>query len=140
MEATDFPAKTLPLPCVSTAFKAKTATICRAFPLPSRLSQRLFCLVCVRHDEPSRSAARPKLAVFPAAEGLLPVRGGRGQSAQQVARRAMMATENDAPDLPQRNAAEPAAEKRRMCGSGTCAREASVWEACCWYSGVINMS
>ena len=26
-----------------------------------------------------------------------------------------------------------------MCGWGPYAREASVWEACCWYSGVINM-
>ena len=26
-----------------------------------------------------------------------------------------------------------------MCGLGPCAREASVWEACCRYSGVINM-
>ena len=26
-----------------------------------------------------------------------------------------------------------------MCGWGPFAREASVWEACCWYSGVINM-
>ena len=34
----------------------------------------------------------------------------------------------------------PVAEELRMCGWGPCAREASVWEACCWYSGVINMS
>ena len=27
----------------------------------------------------------------------------------------------------------------RMCGRGPYACEASVWEACCWYSGVINM-
>ena len=26
-----------------------------------------------------------------------------------------------------------------MCGWGPYAREASVWEAYCWYSGVINM-
>ena len=34
----------------------------------------------------------------------------------------------------------PVAEELRMCGWGPCARQASVWEVCCWYSGVINMS
>ena len=32
------------------------------------------------------------------------------------------------------------AEELRMCGWGPYTREASVWEACCWYSGVINTS
>ena len=31
-------------------------------------------------------------------------------------------------------------QELRMCGWGPCTREASVWEACCWYSGVISMS
>ena len=30
--------------------------------------------------------------------------------------------------------------RARKCGWGPYAREASVWEACCWHSGVINMS
>ena len=34
----------------------------------------------------------------------------------------------------------PVAEELRMCGWGPYAREASVWVACCWCSGVINMS
>ena len=34
----------------------------------------------------------------------------------------------------------PVAEELRMCGWGPYTREASVWEACCWCSGVINMS
>ena len=32
------------------------------------------------------------------------------------------------------------AEELRMCGWGPHTREASVWEACCWHSGDINMS
>ena len=36
---------------------------------------------------------------------------------------------------------KPGQERRPAnTGWGPCAREASVWEACCWYSGVINMS
>ena len=31
----------------------------------------------------------------------------------------------------------PGAEELRVCGWGPYAREASVWEACCWYSGVM---
>ena len=34
----------------------------------------------------------------------------------------------------------PVAGELRMCGWGPYAREASVWGACCWCSGVINMS
>ena len=30
--------------------------------------------------------------------------------------------------------------KLRMCGWGPYTRKASVWEACCWHSGVISMS
>ena len=32
----------------------------------------------------------------------------------------------------------PVAEELNMCGWGPYAREASVWEACCWHSGVLN--
>ena len=34
----------------------------------------------------------------------------------------------------------PVAEELRTCGWGSYTREASVWEACCWCSGVINVS
>ena len=32
----------------------------------------------------------------------------------------------------------PVADYLGTRGLGPCAREASVWEACCWYSGVIT--
>jgi hypothetical protein len=32
----------------------------------------------------------------------------------------------------------PVADQLRMCGWGPYAREASVWEACCWYSGLTS--